>query len=484
LKIKLYLLLIILCAILIRLYFQVGHIFSDDAYYSYLAYTFYKGNYPGSYIGYPIFLLRTSQTALIAFAYSIFGINETATIIFPFVFSIINIFLTYSLAKLVFKNEEISLIAAFLFSFFPTDILFSTIVFPDLINTFFINLGIFLLWKSYKENRLSYSLLSGISFFISMQFKENIYYIVFLLLLLIAWLIVKHKKEFKYLILPVCFIILNFIVEGIKYLITRGNFYYRFEITYLNYLYSYYDFFPHTVYENLGHQVNYWIALLYQVFVINLKSIFLRRFYLLIPLVALYQAVKNIRNKKFPLLNYWFIGLSVLMIAFTTSFTSYKPLDLHRNWYIYPLIMLAVILSAQFIKNFGKYYKILLLGLYFIFSLVMCNQYEIFFDRHDLNGFKKFLRANENKTIFTDHFTKYSVDLIREYKNSDETKKISGANFDFDKIHKSDWLIYNKKHIDELKLQKFKFPNFNVLNTDTFKIISSFSDFKIYEKQY
>ena len=43
--------------------------------------------------------------------------------------------------------------AAFLMAFFPTDIIFATIGFPDLINVFFINLGIYFLIKSYKTNR-------------------------------------------------------------------------------------------------------------------------------------------------------------------------------------------------------------------------------------------------------------------------------------------------------------------------------------------
>ena len=66
----------------------------------------------------------------------------------------------------------------------------------------------------------------------------------------------------------------------------------------------------------------------------------------------------------------------------------------------------------------------------------MCFEYQIFFDKDNLNSLKTFLRENPSKTIYTDHFTKYSVDLIREYK-FDNSKRILGRDFNFDQI--SNW---------------------------------------------
>ncbi len=79
-----HLVLVIIVAILLRLYFQIGHIFSDDAYYSYLSFTMQNGEFAKDYLGYPVFPLRIAFTGLTAFSMNIFGTNESATLILPF----------------------------------------------------------------------------------------------------------------------------------------------------------------------------------------------------------------------------------------------------------------------------------------------------------------------------------------------------------------------------------------------------------------
>lgn len=110
----------------------------------------------------------------------------------------------------------------------------------------------------------------------------------------------------------------------------------------------------------------------------------------------------------------------------------------------------------------------------------MCFEYQIFFDKENLNSLKTFIRDNPSKTIYTDHYTKYSVDLIRDY-NSD-SKRISGDNFNFSKIAKSDWVLFNKKHIQELQIQNYKLPDFSILNSNQYRKVASFNDFIFYEK--
>ena len=112
----------------------------------------------------------------------------------------------------------------------------------------------------------------------------------------------------------------------------------------------------------------------------------------------------------------------------------------------------------------------------------MCFEYQIFFDKENLNSLKTFLRDNPSKTIYTDHFTKYSVDLIREYEA--DSKRILGNDFNFNQIEKSDWILFNKKHIEELQMQKYNFPDFSILKSNQFRKVASFNDFIFYEKLY
>lgn len=471
---------IVVLGIIVRLFFQIGHVFSDDAYYSFLSYSLLNGDLTSNYLGYPVFPLRIGFIFLNSFSMKIFGANEFATLVFPFLFSIVNIGLTFKLTRLIAKDINISITSAFLIALFPTDVIFASIGFPDLINVFFINLGIYWLIKSYIFQKKRYAFLGGLSFFLSMQFKETIYYVFILLMILFAYQLIKNKQINFQLLIGLLFILANFVIEGFAYLLLHNDFFYRLTVTTINYQFSYYDFFPFTA-QKISSSKNYLRNLFDQIFLINAKSIFLRRFYLFLPIIALIQSYFSVKKKEHSLLIFWFVGMTILLIIFTTSFTEFKPLDLTRSWYIYSLLMPIIILSAIFINRFSKNIKTLLLIIYIIGSLIMCFEYKIYFDCDNLDKLKRFLRENPTKMIYTDHFTKYSVDLIRNYER-ENSHRILGKNFKLNEIYSGSWILYNKKHIDELKLQHFEFPDFSILKRINFKQIASFKDFIFYEK--
>ena len=471
---------IIILGIITRFYFYTGHIFSDDAYYSYLSYTLLKGEFAKDYLGYPVFLLRVGFIGLTTLSMNVLGTNETATLIFPFIFSILNILLTFKIAILLTQNSRVALVASFLIAFFPTDIIFSTIGFPDLINVFFINLGIYFLLKSYKSKKIFWAYIGGVSFFLSMQIKESIYYTMILLLILLIYFLLKNRQLNFQILIALLFIAGNFFIEGFAYLLLHDDFLYRITITNINYNYSFYDFFPYTA-QKLSGSKNYFGNLFDQIFLINAKSVFLRRFYLFLPIVAAIQSYFSFKKKGHKLLIFWFWGTVILLIAITTSFTEYKPLDLTRSWYIYPLLMPMIILSSIFINRFSKLIQNGLIIIYLLASLIMCFSYQTFFDVKNLDALKDFLRENPSKMIYTDHFTKYSVDLLRGYE-ADNSKRILGDDFSFSQINKGEWLLYNKKHIEELEMQKYTFLDFTILNTNEFRKVAAFKDFIFYEK--
>ena len=472
---------IILLAVIIRIYFFVGHIFSDDAYYSYLSYTLQSGNFANDYLGYPVFPLRIAFLGLTSISMMIFGTNEFAVIIFPFLFSILSILLVYKITLLLTDNGNISLTAAFLAALFPTDVIFATIGFPDLINVFFINLGIYFLLKSYYSKNKTSAFIGGFSLFLSMQFKENIYYIIIMFIILLGYYLYKNKRVNYQLLVGILFIVGNYLFEGFIYLLLHNDFLYRVTITNINYKYSYYDFFPYSAHK-FSDSKNYFRNLFDQIFLVNAKSIFLRRFYLFLPLVSIVQSYLSFKKKEHAILLFWFWCLAILMIAFTTSFTEYKPLDLARSWYIFPLLMPMLILSSIFINRFSNSVRSLLLIIYSIGSLIMCYNYQTFFDSDNLSALKQFLRDNPAKIIYTDHFTKYSVDLIREYE-SDYSERIPGKDFSLDNIEEGNWVLFNKEHIAELEMQDYNFPDFSILNSSQFKQVTSFRNFIFYEKQ-
>jgi 4-amino-4-deoxy-L-arabinose transferase-like glycosyltransferase len=474
---------IITVAVAIRLYFKIGHVFSDDAYYSYLSYTILNGDFTAEYLGYPIFPLRIFHLIITTFFYNLFGINETATILFPFIISIANLILVYKLTKFITDDEKTALLSLIFIAFFPTDIIFTTINFADSSNVFFINLGIYFLYKSYKSNQNILSVAAGLCFFFSMQFKENIFYTAILLIILLVYLFIKDKNLNTQIVIALIFVVLNVILEGVIYLFVHQDFFYRLTILSQNYNYSYYDFYPYTA-EKFSGVKNLWRNLFDQIFLINSRAIFIRRFYLFLPIVAFIKSVINIKKREHLLLTFWFVGTLILLIAFTTSFSEYKPLDLKRSWYIYPLLAPTIILSAIAINQLKIYLKYFLVGIYIIGGIIMTTHYEIYFDKENISALKVFLSEHPEKKIFTDHFTKYSVDLLREYKDLTKSNRILGENFKWEFVKSGEWVLFNQNHIDELKLQKYHFPKFAILQSNLFNRIDQFGDFIIYERMH
>ena len=153
-----------------------------------------------------------------------------------------------------------------------------------------------------------------------------------LLIILLVYFLLKKRQLNIQVLIGLIFIVCNFLIEGFVYLLLHNDFLYRITITNINYNYSYYDFFPYTA-QKLSGTKNYFRNLFDQIFLINAKSVFLRRFYLFLPLVSVIQTFFSLKQKKHKLLLFWFWGTAILLIAFTTSFTGYKPLDLARSWY-------------------------------------------------------------------------------------------------------------------------------------------------------
>ncbi len=474
--------LILVLAILMRLYFRFGHVFSDDAYYDFLSYTLFNSEFTKDFLGAPVFPLRINIYLLTAFAYYVFGTNELAAMFFPMLFSLCNILLTYHLAKLITKSESIALIAAFLMALLPTDVAFATINFVDSAAAFFINIGIYFLYRAYKQESLVSSIIGGIFLAFSIYFKINVFYISILLVILFLFDWRKGGAFNRDIFLALSIIGLSLFIEAIVYYNLYDNFFYRFHQTEINYLYGKNDFFTKGSSFGYASSKDYLPQLLKLIFIYNPKVVFLRRFHLFLPILALIQSIMLFRKKQFLLIVFWFLGLTTLFIFFTTSFQAYRPQVLRFSWYIFPLFMPAVILSAMFLSKIKVKIRVGLIILYFIGSLIMCNVYKDYFNLEEMNKFKEVIRNYPEKLIFTDHYSKYSVDLLDDYNQPLRTRRILGKNFQWNNIQPGDWIIYHEKHIQELESQNHSFPDFNIIKKPNYKRLFQIGYFEIYEK--
>lgn len=467
---------IIITGILIRIYFYSGHVFSDDAYYFELSKLISQNSPLSNYLGYPIFKLRIFFNFLNALMLKIWGIKEISLIILPFTVSVLNLFLIYYIAKELFHDKRIQLIALFLVTFFPVEIIFSTIGFPDSFNLLIINFSLLIFYKAYTSKNLTKSFYAGILISISLLVKENAIYYLILFLIFLIYILLSKKSINNSLLVVIVVAFFFLIIEGLIYYVINGDFLYRLKILNQNYHYSYYDFFPNSA-KKITHSDNFLVNVIFQI-VLNLKHIFLRRFYLLLPLLALFISIYNIYIKRDLLISKFFLLLSALLIAFTTDLFIYRPMNLERSWYIFPLIMPSVLIVSSFLNRFSYRFIIIILTFYFAGSILMSNSYREYFHTENNSIVKNFIRNHKTSSLYTDHFTKYSIDLI----SGCDTIAVSLTNssISLDSIKNHSLLLYNKKHLDELTLQGYNFPTlFELLNSNERPVFTA-GDFIVY----
>ena len=118
---------------------------------------------------------------------------------------------------------------------------------------------------------------------------------------------------------------------------------------------------------------------------------------------------------------------------------------------------------------------------YFLGSVLMCQAYQKYFRFDELNQFKTFIHQNPTKTIFTDHYTKYGIDLYDNFYEPSRTKRINSNEFGWDVVNKEDLIIRNKIHLNELVNQGHKFPVLEAFLFSNCELITEIGHFEVYK---
>jgi 4-amino-4-deoxy-L-arabinose transferase-like glycosyltransferase len=452
--------------IFLRFYFYFGHVYSDDAYYNYLAYTFYKGNFGADYLGYPICFVRMGQTWLTAFAFWLFGTTEAATTVFPMIFSVINMVLVYKITKVITKSEINSILVLLFTAFYPTEILFASIAFTDLFSTVFIHSGILLLFMADRDKKLLYSILAGVLFFISVLFKINVFYTSILLSGLLIYQFKAKKKFNLYIFTSLSVLGAGMLSEGAVYYMINGDFFYRLTAMGTMSTFSAHDFI------NQGDLPD---------IVENIKAVFLRRTMVFIPFLAVLQLILHRKKRKNRLVVYWFSGLVVLYLFFTMTLTEYKPMPLRFTWYLFPLFLPSMMLASKLLSEMKKSWMFICVFIYITAALYYTDHFRGYFNMNEISDFNNFLNDNEERVIYADHFTKYSIDLIDGYKEPLRTVRLSfkGEN----SIAYGSFVVIHTGHTNELAMQGFIYPGESFFRNEEFEEINRFGPFIIFEKK-
>jgi len=142
-------LLLILCVgFALRAFFFVGMTQWDDFCYTQVAYNVADGKFSFSE-GLLYSAFRMGLILPTALSFKLFGVNEYATELWPLLCSLGSIVLIFCLGRLLF-DQKTGLLAAFLLSFFPLNVVYATLLLPDVIQPFFFALSAVFFFRAEK----------------------------------------------------------------------------------------------------------------------------------------------------------------------------------------------------------------------------------------------------------------------------------------------------------------------------------------------
>jgi 4-amino-4-deoxy-L-arabinose transferase-like glycosyltransferase len=350
---------IIVMAVIIRGYFFIGPVGSDDHSYAKLAYSVYEDEFqPKTRHPYaPVFPLRVGLFYPVGLLYKIFGPNLYSTICYPFAISIAGIILAFIAGK-IFFGEFAGLFAAAVIALMPLDIHHSTVLLTDLIAAFWASLSIIIIYLGANSilvrKKILMGFLAGFFLLFSWFCKASV---VYLAPFLLVYLIIKIRHDRKNLIL---FLILaaiclsGLLSECFIYYKQTNDWLFRFHEINRNYEVCHNNFF------NEGARVGWETGKYFQGL---LKRLFWKgplafadvsfAYTMVIAFGAsIYVLVKRKKQFYFPV--FWFCSLGLMFNFMTSSFSTYKPLPLYPT-YMHPLILPATLLfSGIFVYIFDK----------------------------------------------------------------------------------------------------------------------------------
>jgi 4-amino-4-deoxy-L-arabinose transferase-like glycosyltransferase len=167
--------LLILFALVLRVYFFIGPVRYDSLFYSEHSYNISVGTHK---IGTDTWGMRYLLLLPASLLHTIFGFSEVTCVIFNLACSAGLIIITYLIARVLF-GHGIGLISALLLATLPLDILYSTEFMPDLPQAFFLALSVYMFILLQRSRKGTYTILSGLALGIAQLIKETSFFILF-----------------------------------------------------------------------------------------------------------------------------------------------------------------------------------------------------------------------------------------------------------------------------------------------------------------
>jgi len=426
--------LILIFGLVLRLLFFSGIGTSDDLAYSRYANSVNEGSSLDS-DGY--FSTRLGIIYVTALSYSLFGINDYSSVLFVLLISLANIILVFYFGKLLF-TRKVGLLAAFLLSFFPLDVVYSTRLLSDLPSAFFMALGVYFFLYSEKKQRLKYGLgyiFSGIFIGLGYLMRESALLIA---LFFVAYILYKRKVIKQYFLIPSVVLII-FLIETLTFLAITGDPLSRVHASQVTITEV---FFEHNYFGRL----NFPEGLFHYPWLLFTNNLLLY-FYIFIFLAIGYCLIY--KKKETYTLLFWFIPLLLYLSFGSSSFTQYVPFKAVDR-YTSIITIPGILLLAYFLTEKNKVIKRVILPVTLII-LFMTSIGVVYLqdDRNLLRNLKTTypVLLELDKTVYIDGRSLHALDYISEYKNNIELMEYPN---NFEKT-KDAYVVVNKEMIRKLR---------------------------------
>jgi 4-amino-4-deoxy-L-arabinose transferase-like glycosyltransferase len=405
---EIWLILILVFALSLRLYFFIGIGITDDLKYVWSAYLLSSGQWDK----YPMKVidpLRSMMVLPLALVFSIFGVSMHSAAIPPLFFSLGNIVLTYLIGKLIF-NKNVGLLAAFFLSIIPLDVVYSTQLIPSHPVTFFMLSSIYLFLRAnecnQKEKLLKFNkcnvllLLSGIFWGVAYLANE----LAFLLpLAFLAFMISNLRAKTNYFLVPLGFLIV-FSLELLFFYIVAHDPFWRLKVI-------------HETESTVGTNLDpyYYPRILTKVTNPDFwaQEGKLGFFFYLTCFSSVFLLLR--RDKKSYFLILWVLFL-LLYLQFGVMTINFRPI---AKWARYLIIILppSVLIVSRFLNIFKKLSLPVILLIILTTPYYLINVVEVHNTRvADFKNIYNYLKTTENKTIYADFGSLPYLDFYFGYK--------------------------------------------------------------------
>jgi len=439
-KPEIWLILILIFALFLRLYFFLGINLNDDLCYLDAAHQITQGTFV---LNKWIIAPRLMMNYPIAFFYTLFGVSDFSGALYFLLCSIGSVAVAYGIGKILF-NEKVGLASAFLMSFYPIEVIYGTTIVPDVPLAFFLGLSVLLFFIGEKKNKNIYYLLGGIAIGAGWLVKSLA---ILIILFYLAYFILDKIFNFKFLIsgetqkkplslikkifwIRKGFILLSLgfllilSLEGLLYYVVNNDFFFRFKVEMNNY---------NSSLQGVTLDPNYYPNVL---FAQSLPFFNFLGYFFIFFCFSIFFLVLFEKNKKYLIFPAWTISI-LLWLQYGTM-NPFELTPMHRIYRFLTIISIPISLTIGYFivgsrfnkKRIFNVLSIIIVSVLLVSSIFFISKANLLMNQGmlDYKLSADYLKKYPDIDIYTDFVTVGELNFLLGYERENDLKDLALVN--------------------------------------------------------